>query len=420
MTGHSEMEFMKRRRAVITGIGVVTPVGIGKKAFWDGLISGRQGVQPITRFDASSFAVRVAGQANDFHGEAYMDAREARRLPLFAIFGVAAARMAIEDAGLSVASENRIGACLSSSIGGCGELATEDVPAFHARGQSGVNPFHSTTFSTHSGTSAICQSLGLTGPKASIASGCTSGLDVVEWAVQQISSHMADVLVVGASDAPLFPFTFGMLCATRTVSIANPAPRPFELRHSGSAMSEGAGVVVVEELQHALNRNATIYAEVLGHGSAGDTGDFFRPSEGPVGEMAMSRALRDSGRSLEDIDCICPLAPGVPSIDVADVRSIKALFGDHAYRVPVPGIQSMLGHMVAAASIAQVAAMALAIHHQQVPPTINFEKPDPECDLDCVPNRARYSRLRSVLILARSLNRTCASVVLGAPPQSSP
>lgn len=404
---------MKRRRAVITGIGAITPIGCGQAEVWKALTTGRSGIRPITRFDAGPFPIKVAGEIPDFDARKFMDARDERRYPLFAQFAVAAARLAVEDAGISLRNSHRIGACFGSSIGGFSELVGKDIPTFESRGPEALSPFSSSTFSVHAGTSAVCQILGLTGPKASMASGCTTGLDVVEWARGQVERGSADAVVVGASDAPLEPFTFGLLCANHLYSTSIPSPRPFDVNHSGSAISEGAGAVVVEELEHAQLRRATIYAEVLSHSTAGDPGDVFKPAPGDAAERAISEAVRLAELVPDDLDAIFPFALGLPAIDAGDVQTLRSALGDRVNHIPAPAIVSELGHMISAYTIMQVIAMALSLHHQQVPPTINFEKAAPGCEIDCVPNHMRYSRLRQVLGFARSLSKTYAAIVLG-------
>ncbi|HET6385072.1 MAG TPA: beta-ketoacyl-[acyl-carrier-protein] synthase family protein [Armatimonadota bacterium] len=404
-----------KRRAVITGIGAVTPIGLGREEFWKSLVSGRSGIRPITRFDAGPFPVKMAGEVQDFETKRYMDARDARRLPLFAQYATAAARMAAEDAGLNISSGRRIGSCFASSIGGVNELLTNEVPAFEKHGPAGLDPRTPSTFGTHTATSAVCQVLGLDGPKASISSGCTSGMDVVAWGRQQIELGTADAVIVGCSDTSLIPFTFGVLCATHGISPDMPSPRPFDYRHNGSAISEAAGAVVIESMESARQRSAPIYAEILGYGSAGEQGDFFRMPAGDAGETAIRRALRDAGLAAEDVDAVFPLAPGLPPLDVADAKAIIAALGEHAYHIPCPAIQSMLGHPLSAASMMQVLAGSLALKYQEAPPTINYERADPECALDCVPGRSRPSRLRRLLVFSRSLSRTCTVLALGAP-----
>jgi 3-oxoacyl-[acyl-carrier-protein] synthase II len=402
-----------RRRAVITGLGPVTPIGIGKETFWRSLCDGVSGIRPITFFDPAPFPVKQAGEIRDFNPAHYVGGREARRFSRFALLAIAAAQLAMEDAQFPLAERSNMGACFASSMGGGADIFTADVPEFERRGYPALSPFASTSVTTHLGTTAVCQSLGLSGPRVSYSSGCTSGMDVVEWAAKLIEEGSVTACLVGSTDAPLVPFSFGLLCATRLYTSSVPAPRPFDHRHDGSAISEGGGALVVEELEHARRRGAPIYAEVRGYGSAGETGDIFRAAEAEGAERAMLAALKDARLAPSEIDCVSPFAPGVPIVDVSDSRAIRAVFGEHAYHLAAPAIGGAVGQMLSGTSTVQLIAMAMALHHQQLPPTINFEKPAPECDLDCVPNKARFSRLRFVLAQGRSLVRTHAATILG-------
>ena len=409
-----------QRHAVISGIGLVTPLGIGRQVFWTSLMAGLSGIRPITRFPAESYPMKVAGEVPDFDPKHYMDARETRRFPLVSQYAVAAAKMALEDADIQPGANNAIGACFATCISGGSDIIDDNVPAFLEKGYSTVAPWLSTNYSPHVVTANVAQILNLNGPKTTISSGCGSSMDVLEWARNRVESGAADIVVAGASDTPLFPFVFSMLCASRGYSPSTVCPRPFDHRHDGGAVSEGAGALIIEDKAHAINRGATIYAEILGYGSAGEPGDIYRAPDGSASERSMRFALADAELRPSDIDCVLPLAPGSPPIDRADCDTIRAVLGDHAYRIPVPGIEGALGHLVAASGLMQLSALALAIHHQQAPPTINFEKAAAGCDLDCVPNRGRHSRIRRAVALSRSLSRTCVSVALGQGRGTSP
>jgi 3-oxoacyl-[acyl-carrier-protein] synthase II len=410
-----------RQRVVITGLGVVAPNGIGAEAFWNSLQAGRSGIRRITRFDASAFPCQIAGEVVDFHPTAYINPHEVKRLSRVSQFAVAAAKMALDDAGLEVTPANArsIGVCFGTSLGK-GEVFDGDYHAFLERGVRGIHPLSVVEFSPHGASSHVAVEVGASGVTSSVATGCTAGLDALAWGWQQISRGRAAAMIVGGAESLLNPFVFGAVCATGVLSKRNDAPeqasRPFELQRDGLVLSEGAGGIVLEALEHAEARRACIYAEVLGFASARDGEELVRCDlSGADMARVMELALYHAGLAPSGIDYINAHGVGLRDYDLAETNAIKAVFGAHAYNVPVSSIKSMIGQPFAAGGSLQVAASCLTLQHGLIPPTINYERPDPACDLDYVPNRARMARVRAVLVHAHGMGGTDSALVLGKP-----
>lgn len=404
---------------VIAGLGAVAPNGIGRDAYWDGLISGRSGVDRISLFDASALPCQIAAEVKGFNPKSYMDARDAKRMPRVSQFAIASAKMAVDDAGIQVTPENtgQIGVCFGTAFSKPEAFETDHQPYLN-RGLRGIHPTTLFELSTHAVSSHVAIALGANGVCGTLAMGCTVGLDVVQWSYQQICFRRAAMMVVGSAEALLNPFTFSTICALGVLSQRNHEPqrasRPFDRDRDGLVIGEGAGAFVLEELDHARARGATIYGEVLGIGE-GRSGESETDCDDDGADMAsvMQTALYQAKRQGADIDYVCAHGNGHRQYDIGETRALKQTLGRHAYSIPVSSIKSMIGQPFSAGGSLQIVASCLALQHNMVPPTVNFENPDPDCDLDYVPKRARRSRIRNVLIHAHGIAGTDAVVILG-------
>jgi 3-oxoacyl-[acyl-carrier-protein] synthase II len=409
----------QKARVVITGLGVIAPNGIGKDAWWEGLLTGRSGIRRITQFDASPFPCQIAGEVIDFQPTGYINPREVKRMSRVSQFAVAAAKMALRDSAVEVSAENApwMGVCFGTSLGK-GEVFENDYPAFLERGVRGIHPLTLPQFAVHGMSSQVAIELGVSGVCGSIATGCTAGLDALQWGYIQICQGRARVMVVGSAEALLTPFAFGAVCATGVLSKQNATPekasRPFDLQRDGLVLSEGAGALVLEALDHAEEREAPIYAEVLGVATARDGDDLVHCDLSGAGmARVMDIALYQSQIAKSRIDYINAHGVGLRDYDAAETNAIKAVFGKRAYHIPVSSIKSMIGQPFAAGGSLQVAASCLTLQRGYVPPTINYEMPDPACDLDYVPHRARAVRTRALLVHAHGMGGTDSALVLG-------
>ena len=409
----------RKARVVITGLGVIAPNGIGKDAWWEGLLTGRSGIRRITQFDASSFPCQIAGEVIDFQPTGYLNPREVKRMSRVSQFAVAAAKMALRDSAVEVSAGNApwVGVCFGTSLGK-GEVFENDYPAFLERGVRGIHPLTLPQFAVHGMSSQVAIELGVSGVCGSIATGCTAGLDALQWGYMQICQGRARVMVVGSAEALLTPFAFGAVCATGVLSKQNATPekasRPFDLQRDGLVLSEGAGALVLEALDHAEEREAPIYAEVLGVATARDGDDLVHCDLSGAGmARVMDMALYQSQIAKSRIDYINAHGVGLRDYDAAETNAIKAVFGKRAYHIPVSSIKSMIGQPFAAGGSLQVAASCLTLQRGYVPPTINCETPDPACDLDYVPHRARAVRVRALLVHAHGMGGTDSALVLG-------
>jgi 3-oxoacyl-[acyl-carrier-protein] synthase II len=405
---------------VITGLGAVAPNGLGKEAFWEALSHGRSGIDRLTRFDASQFPSQIAGEVRHFQPTHYIEAHAAKRMPRVSQLAIAAAKMALEDAGIQVRPENvsRIGVCFGTSTGK-GEIFETDHAPFLSKGLHGIHPLSLLEFSPHAVSSHVAMAMGARGVCGTVSTGCTVGLDAVQWGCQQVSLGRAAVMVVGGAEALLNPFSFGVACAVGALSRRNDAPqkasRPFEMQRDGLVLGEGAGVLVLEELTQAQERAATIYAEVVGCASAREGEDFVQCDLSGAGmAQVMETALYEARLSKQSIDYISAHGNGLRDYDTAETNAIKAVFGRAAYNLPVSSIKSMIGQPFAAAGALQMVAACLTLRHSVIPPTINYDTPDPTCDLDYVPNHARRARLRTLLVHAHGMGGTDSAIVLRA------
>ena len=408
------------RRVVITGLGVVAPNGIGKEAFWQNLIAGKSAVDYITAFDPSPYPCQVAGEVRNFDPAAFMHVRRTKHRGRFSQFAVAAAKLALDDAhiDLRLESARRVLACLGNSMNGSGDVYEMARVGFDREGMKGIPLMSGIEFAAHAPVSHVSSELGIRGQGMTIASACATGLDAIQWSADRIRRNEADVVFAGSTEAPISEFCFATLCALGALSKFDDPPlrasRPYDRRRDGLVLGEGAGICVLEELNHAIDRGAHIYAEVLGFGSGneGGFGNRMNTAELALAE-AITSALGAANLRPEDIDYINAHGNSLPDYDLIETRAFHLVFGKTVYSVPTSSIKSMIGHAMGAASAFQVAASCLTLQHSVIPPTINYETPDPECDLDYVPNEARSSRVRTVLINAHAMGGTHSVLVLG-------
>ncbi len=405
------------RRVVITGLGVVAPNGIGKDAFWQNLIAGKSAVDYITAFDPSPFPCNLAAEVRDFRPEDFMTKKQARDLWRFTQFAVAAARMAVEDAKLDINRQDSetVAACFGTCINGF-EKVEESYQIVHTKGYASLPPLTCFQYSTHAPVSHVAIDLGIRGPSMTLASGCSTGLDVIKWGYDQIQEGQVTAAVVGGTEAPLNPLAFATFCALGILTKAhNPdyASRPFDLNRDGLVLGEGAGAVVIETLESALDRGATVYAEVTGYGLSSEALHIRKRDEtGASLAQAIRLALESADLSSVAIDYINSHGNSMQESDRNETTAIKLAFGKRAYSIPISSIKSMIGQPVAASGILQAISTALAIYHGVVSPTINYETPDPDCDLDYVPNQSRVCRVDRALIDAHAVGGTHSVLIL--------
>jgi 3-oxoacyl-[acyl-carrier-protein] synthase II len=410
------------RRVVVTGLGVVAPNGIGKETFWQNLIAGKSAIDYITAFDPSPYPCQVAGEVRDFDPKVFMQARRTKHRGRFSQFAVAAAKLALIDACLKLEMEpqRRVMVCLGNSMNGSGDVYETARTAFDREGMKGIPLMSGIEFAAHAPVSHISSELGIRGQAMTLASACATGLDAIQWGADRIRRAEADLVFAGSTEAPISEFCFATLCALGALSKFNDPPlkasRPYDRHRDGLVLGEGAAVCVLEELDHAIDRNAHIYAEVLGFGSGneGGFGNRMNAAELALAD-AIGSALQSAGLRPEDIDYINAHGNSLPDYDLIETRAFHQAFGKAIYSIPTSSIKSMIGHAMGAASAFQVAASCLALEHSEIPPTINYEVPDPECDLDYVPNAARASRVRHVLINAHAMGGTHSVLILAKP-----
>ena len=413
---------MRRRRAVITGLGIVAPNGIGKDAFWNSLCAGKSAVDYITAFDPSPYPCKVAAEIKDFKPEKFMLPKRTKHRGRFSQLAVAAAKLALIDSQLSFADERpeRILACIGTSMNGIGDIYESARAGFEKQNFRGMPPMSALEYAPHAPVSHVSAELEIRGQAMTLGSACATGLDAIEWASSKIAGGIADVVVAGSTDAPISEFSFAALSALGVLSTFDDPPtrasRPYDLRREGLVLGEGAAVLLIEEFEHALARNAQIYAEVLGFGSGNEGGYASHPD---AAELALSDALRlaltEAGLTGGDIDYINSHGNALPDYDLIETRAFKRVFGHSAYNISISSIKSMIGHALGAASSLQVAAASMALRTEVLPPTINFDTRDPECDLDYVPNRMRKARIRNVLINAHAMGGSHSALIVGLP-----
>jgi 3-oxoacyl-[acyl-carrier-protein] synthase II len=386
---------MSERRVVITGIGVVTPLGHDLQTFWQNLLAGRSGIGPLTRFDTTGFDCKIGGEVKDFKPEDYMPAKETRRTDRFVHYACAAARMALADSKLQLGEEdpNRVGCLIGSGIGGM-ETIEDQAHVLFNKGPGRVSPFMIPMLIVNMASGYVSMLFGVKGPNLAVVSACATATHAIGEAARAIVHNDADVMIAGGSEAAITRMGFAGFCAMRAMSTRNNEPtrasRPFDKDRDGFVMGEGAGIVILESLEHARKRHAQIYCEVAGYGITGDAYHMSAPApEGEGAARSMAMALRHARLNPEDISYINAHGTSTPVGDKCETQAIKKVFGAHARKLLVSSTKSMTGHLLGAAGAVETAVCALAIRDNIVPPTINYEIPDPDCDLDYVPNKAR-------------------------------
>jgi len=387
----------------VTGLGVVSPVGNDVESFWASLIAGRSGIGRVTRFDVSDFRTQIAAEVKDFDGLAYMDKKEMRRTDLYVQYAIAASAQALADSGLDLSSEDatRIGVIIGTGIGGIATFE-EQTELFLAKGPSRVSPFFIPMMIANMASGQVSIQFGLKGPNTTTVSACASGAHAIGEAFQAIKSEQADIMVTGGSEATITKMAMAGFCALKAMSTRNEEPtrasRPFERDRDGFVMGEGAGVLVLEEFEHARARGATILAEMVGYGSTGDAYHITAPPpEGEGAARAMAMALKEAGLKPADVDYINAHGTSTDLNDKYETAAVKTVFGEDARRIALSSTKSMTGHLLGAAGGVEAVATVLTISRSLLPPTVNFENRDPDCDLDYVPNEARPATVRAAL-----------------------
>jgi 3-oxoacyl-[acyl-carrier-protein] synthase II len=386
---------MSERRVVITGLGVVSPLGCDLEVFWRSLVAGRSGIGPITRFDTTGLDCKIGGEVKDFHPEQFMPPKEVRRNDRFVQFSAVAAKKALTDAHLDLGKHdpNRIGVLIGSGIGGM-ETIEDQATVLVTKGPQRVSPFMIPMLIINMASGYVSILLNVKGPNLSVVSACATGAHAIGEAARAIVHGDADVMIAGGSEAAVTRLGYAGFCSMKAMSTRNAAPekasRPFDAERDGFVMGEGAGVVILESLEHAKHRGARVYCEVAGYGITGDAYHMSAPApDGEGAARSMAMALKHARLNPEQISYINAHGTSTPVGDKCETTAIKTVFGTHARKVAVSSTKSMTGHLLGAAGGVETAVCALAIRDNVVPPTINYDHPDPECDLDYVPNTAR-------------------------------
>lgn len=406
------------RRVVVTGVGLVTPLGTGVEKTWSALCAGKSGIGPITRFDASEVGVNIAAEVKDFQVEDHIDKKVAKHLDLFVQYAVAAAGEALRNAGLQITEENapRVGSILGCGLGGLPTIEKYHQVAME-KGTKRITPFFIPMVIPNMGAGQISIIYGAKGPNLCLTTACAAGTHAVGEAFRSIANDECDVAITGGSESVICPLAVGGFHAMKALSTRNDQPekasRPFDRDRDGFIISEGAGVLILEELEHALARGAKIYAEVAGYGLSSDGYHMAAPPEDGNGAVrCMQMALKDAGMRPEDVDYINAHGTSTPLNDVVETRAIKTAFGDQAYKLAISSTKSMTGHMLGGAGGIEAVFTALAIKHQIAPPTMNLENPEPECDLDYVPNQARTMNIRAAMSNSFGFGGTNAVLIM--------
>jgi 3-oxoacyl-[acyl-carrier-protein] synthase II len=393
----------ERRRVVVTGIGAITPIGTTRDKLWQGIRRERSAVGPLTRFDSSPFRSHNAAEVPDFVATDHLEMKRARRLDRFGQFSVVAARMAVEDAELDVALEDRerVGAMMGTALGGIG-YAEEQLGRYLAHGLSAVDPALALAVFGGASSCNIAIEFGVSGPNSTNAMSCASGTIAIGDAFRQIRDDYADVMICGGAEAPLAPLCYGSFSIIRAMSTRNDDPshssRPFDKDRDGFVMGEGASVLVLEEYERAVSRGARIYAEILGYGVTNDAHHMTAPRpDGSQAARAMRHALRDAHVEPHEIGYVNAHGSSTPLNDPTETLAIKQVFADHAYAMPVSGTKGYYGHALGASGAIEAAICALSLTHEWLPPTVNLSAPDTACDLDYVPSTGRVARVDAVL-----------------------
>jgi len=389
-----------KRRVVVTGLGAITSLGVGIRELWAGLESGRSGISLIEAFDTRDFTTRFAGEIKTFDPAKFIEFKRLKRMDRTSQLAVACAKMAIEDAGVDLKCNgaDKTGVIVGTAMAGHGYILDQHTTLME-RGPMRINPFTALASFPDACASNISIELGVTGPSFSIATACSSASDACGYAFEAIASGTLDFLIMGGAEASIYPGILAAFCVARALSTRNDDPmgasRPFSRDRDGFVLGEGAGMLVVEEYEHAKKRGAHIYAEILGHGMTCDAYHMTAPDpEGKEASRAMKMALSAAGLTLEDINYINAHGTSTLLNDKTETLIIKKVFGDQAYKIPISSTKSMIGHLIGAAGSVELVSTILAMEHGVLPPTINYKVQDPECDLDYIPNEARQAKIR--------------------------
>ena len=392
---------MIERRVVVTGVGAVTPLATGAEQSWQALCQGKSGVARITKFDASNFGVQIAAEVKDFHPEDFMDKKKVRRADPFIHYALAASRIAVDDSGLAIngANASRVGIVVGSCAGGM-TTYEKNLAALREEGPAGVSPFFITGFLSNMAAAEISMVFGAKGPSKCVVTACATGNHAVGDAFRLIQYGEADATIAGGSDAYIIPVGIAGLDIIGAISRRNDEPekasRPFDKNRDGFVIGEGAGIVVLEEMESAIGRGAKIYAEVIGYGSNIDALHVTAP-DWENQARCIKLALNDAGIPPDEVDYVNAHGTSTPLNDSSETKAIKAALGEHSRKVPVSSNKSMTGHLLGAAGVVEAIFTVLTIRNGIIPPTINYDTPDPECDLDYVPNVARKAEVNTAI-----------------------
>ena len=412
---------MSRRRVVVTGLGIVSPLGSTVATAWEGIVNGRSGIGLIDKMDLSAFPVRIGGQAKDFNAEEYMAPKDLRKFDPFVPFGVASATQAIKDSGFEVNEANcgRIGVAMGAGIGGLSTIEENTAKWLEAKTPRKISPFFIPGSIINAAAGQVSIQHGLRGPNIALVTACTTSTHSIGLACRLIQYGDADIMVAGGSEMAFTPLGVGSFCQARALSLRNDEParasRPWDKDRDGFVMAEGGGAVALEEYEHAKARGARIYAELVGFGMSGDAHHITSPPEdGEGARLAMTAAIRDAGINVEAVDYINAHATSTELGDRAETIAIKRALGEHSRKVAVSSTKSMTGHLLGAAGVVEAIFSILAIRDGVLPPTINLENPDPDCDLDYVPGAARQAPVRIALSNSFGFGGTNGSLIFRA------
>jgi len=408
---------MTKRRVVITGVGMITPLGVSTDESWDSLIAGRPGIKKITQFDASAFPTQIAGEVVGFNPEDHIEPKEIKKMDRFIHFALAAASMAMKDSGLKITAENaeRAGVIVGSGMGGL-----HAIEHYHSvyleKGPRRISPFFIPMLIVNLAAGQISIRFGAKGPNSAPATACATGSHSIGDAFKIIQRGDADAMIAGGTEAVITPLGIGGFNAMKTLSTRNDEPekasRPFDLNRDGFIMGEGAGILILESLENAVERGANIYAEIIGYGMTADAYHITSPSPGGEGAArCMKLALKDAGIHPSDIHYINAHGTSTKYGDELETNAIKTVFGEHAYKLCISSTKSMTGHLLGAAGGVEAVITILCMHHDNVPPTINLDNPDPECDLDYIPHKARKMSVNYALTNSFGFGGTNACLV---------
>jgi 3-oxoacyl-[acyl-carrier-protein] synthase II len=407
-----------KRRVVVSGLGMVTPCGLTVKENWGNILAGKSGIGPLTKFDIPDFPVRIAGEVRNFNPENYIDKKEIKKMDPFIQFAMAATIEAMNDAGLIVEDEisERVGVIIGSGQGGITVIEQNTLKAYNGQ-SSRISPFFIPSAIINLASGQVAIKYQLRGPSYGVVSACSTGVHAIADGYFTILRGDAEAMIVGGTEATLVPVAMAGFASAKALSTRNDEPekasRPFDLHRDGFVSSEGAGVLILEELQFAKARNAKIYAEVIGIGMSTDAFHITAPDpEGRGPKLCMRNAIRNAGIQPEDVDYINAHGTSTPLNDVTETKAVKEVFGKHAFKLPMSSTKSMTGHLLGAAGAIEAIYCIKAIEDQILPPTINYETPDPECDLDYVPNKPRRAKVNVCLSNSFGFGGTNASVII--------